>query len=462
MNNLKKALFAVMAALVMAALHGPQACGEGAASAEAAPEAPITSEGGAALKGGPEEGSWPVSPEYKPEARPAAVAPEAGNRPAAAGETKDGEQDRQSPLAATPYMEPLFVRALTEISAGHNDYNPVWSPSGRMLAFEKNIGGKREIHIVRQDGTMVSKVYYRLSEDDENGGFVLPGVKEEESYNSGIGWAQTEDRFVFMSNAATGNYDIYVRELRGNTTVRLTDDAGKDGQADWSPSADLLVFVSGRSGKAELYLMDLMTKKTTRLTYGEKGYLYPQWSPDGKKIAMIYGSNENHDIQVIYDISRPKESIRPLTTWRYDDLRPVWSPDGKKIAFYTNYNIDGDSRRWSIAVVGADGGGATEGEGLAASVVTTNVVPDMERGPAWLPDSKRIAYVKNDGKQFNPIYIVNVEDKSELFLNTNTKMNHDISCSAGGILAFRAQVEQWDHVYLAKPEEAGVQALRLR
>lgn len=451
MNNLKKALFAVVYVLAISALTGTGACGEERSEAGPAPEVSISTEGGAAVKPASDEGGWPFSLEYRPQVRPAEAV-----------EAKDAEQGPQGPPAGTPYMEPLFVRALTEISAGHNDYNPVWSPSGRMLSFERNTGGKREIHIVQKDGTPVSEVCYRLSEDDENGGFVLPGVKEDESYNSGIGWARTEDRFVFMSNAATGNYDIYVRELGDNATVRLTDDSGKDGQADWSPSADLIVFVSGRSGKAELYLMDLTTKKTTRLTDGEKGYLYPQWSPDGRKIAMIYGSNENHDIQVIYDISRPKESTRSLTAWRYDDLRPVWSPDGKKIAFYTNYNTDGDSRRWSIAVVDAGGDGPTEGEGLAARVVTTNVVPDMERGPAWLPDGKRIAYVKNDGRQFNPIYIVNVEDKSELFLNTDTKMNHDISCSADGILAFRAQVEQWDHIYLAKPEDAGAQALRRR
>jgi Tol biopolymer transport system component len=160
--------------------------------------------------------------------------------------------------------------------------------------------------------------------------------------------------------------------------------------------------------------MDLGLRKTARLTYGETVYLYPQWSPDGKKIAVIYGSNENHDIQVIYDVSRPIESIRPLTTWKHDDLRPVWSPDGRKIAFYTNYNIDEDSRRWSIAVVDADGGGATEGEELAAAW------SQQTWSPTWSGvrpgfQTARIAYVKND-EQFNPIYIVNVKDKSELFL----------------------------------------------
>jgi len=29
-------------------------------------------------------------------------------------------------------------------------------------------------------------------------------------------------------------------------------------------------------------------------------------------------------------------------------------------------------------------------------------------------------------------------------------MNHDVTCSSSGVIAFRAQVDQWDQVYLAK------------
>jgi len=368
----------------------------------------------------------------------------------------------EAPAPEIPSIEPLYVRALTGITAGHNDYNPVWSPSGRMLAFERNIEEKREILIVQQSGAMVSKVYYTPYGIEADGGPAIPGIKEEDSFNSGISWAPAEDRFAFMSNAAMGNYDIYLRDLKGDSTVRLTTDPAKDGQADWSPVAGAIAFVSGRSGKAEVYILDLAMMKTTRLTRGEKEYLYPQWSPDGRNIAMIYGTNGNHVIEVIYDIGRPRESTRRLTTWRYDDLRPVWSPDGKKMAFYTNYNVEGDPARWSIAVVDALGGGPTEGEGLAASIVATNVVPDIERGPAWLPDGKKIAYVKNDGNRFNPIYIVNVEDRTELLLKTNTKMNHDVSCSSRGVLAFRAQAEQWDHIFLAGLKDADVKVSRTR
>ena len=66
-----------------------------------------------------------------------------------------------------------------------------------------------------------------------------------------------------------------------------------------------------------------------------------------------------------------------------------------------------------------------------------------------MPDSKRIIYVKNDRQSYNPIHAVNVDEKTEAILKTTTKMNHDVVCSSDGTIAFRAQVEQWDHIYIA-------------
>ena len=174
------------------------------------------------------------------------------------------------------------------------------------------------------------------------------------------------------------------------------------------------------------------------------------WSPDGKRLAVIRGSNENHDIYVLEPGRSPPVPPKPFSTWRYDDLRPVWSPDGKRLAFYTNYNPAGDPKVWAIAVVAADGSDPTEGEGLAARVVATDVVPDVERGPAWLPDNRRIAYVRDERQAYNPIYIADVDSRASSLVRTGTKMNHDVTCSPGGLIAFRAQVDQWDQVYVAK------------
>lgn len=392
----------------------------------------------------PEEGAsdGTVSSEAKPE-----------GVNAASDEKRTGRPGKGGPEQSPPrVIEPLYVRPFTGIERGRNDSNPLWSPSGDSLAFERSIGDRKEIIIATTGGDVVHKIYYQESGEEGDFGLFMPGFMEETSYNSGISWSPDGGRFVFMSNGGTGNYDLYLNGLGGHNTTRLTLSPEKDGHAHWSPVADRIVFVSGREGKADVYLMDIETREITRLTKGAKSYLYPQWSPDGRRVVMIYGSNENHDVYLIDDITRPFETMRPLTTWSHDDLRPVWSPDGKLIAFYSNYNREGDPKAWSLVVIAPDGP-VPAGAGLAANVVATDIIPDIERGPAWMPDSRRIVYVKADRYAYNPLYIVDVSEGSSFPLKTGTRMNHDVVCSARGTIAFRAQVEQWDHMFVAKLKE---------
>lgn len=349
-------------------------------------------------------------------------------------------------------IEPEFVHALSSFESGRNDSNPVWSPSGKFIAFERSRGEKREIVITQLDGQALQTIYFQLSEVDKeskDAQYFLPGLAEDPSYNSGVSWAKDSKHLAFMSNGGEGNYDIYSQFL-GGVAQRLTDHKEKDGLADWSPISNQLVFISGRSGKGDLYLLNPETRVVTQLTSGDKSYLYPRWSPDGKKIAMIFGSTENHDIYVLDDLKKPAENMRALTTWRFDDLRPSWSPDGKKIAFYTNYNLAGEQRKWSLAVVAADGSDGVEVKDLESKIVATDVVPDVEQGPAWLADGSGLVYVKDDEVEYNPIYIVNLSAKESRQLKTETKMNHDIACGPHGLIAFRAQQDQWDQIFIAR------------
>jgi len=370
-------------------------------------------------------------------ALPAIALPAAAEEPVAAS------------LGEPAGIEPEFVRPLVPIARGRNDSNPVWSPSGELVAFERSRGDNKEIAIVRLNGDIVQTIHQQASVVPGQSRFFFPEIVEETSYNSGISWSPNGKRFVFMSNGGEGNYDLYLREPDGHIT-RITTHREKDGHAHWSPARDQIAFISGRSGKGDVYLLDLATKTTARLTHGEWPYLYPQWSPDGTRLAVIQGINENHDVYILEPGRTPPVPPKPLSTWRYDDLRPVWSPDGKRLAFYTNYNAAADPRTWAIVVVAADGSDPAEGEGLAARVVATDVVPDIERGPAWMPDNRRIVYVRNERQAYNPIYIADVDSRTNTLLRTGTKMNHDVACSPSGVIAFRAQVDQWDQVYVAK------------
>jgi Tol biopolymer transport system component len=377
------------------------------------------------------------------------------------GETAEGPGDASTvvapaaPVVTSPTLggedlHPHFVHPLLpDAEVGHNDSNPVWAPSGTLLAFERSVESKREILVARVDGGIVKRVRFEAAEDDAGLGLLMPELTGTASYNSGLTWAPSGQQFVFMGNGGEGNYDLYLDTISGKGAQRLTRDPQKDGQPDWSPVEDAVVFVSGRTGAAMLYILDLPTRRTTRLTDGDQGYLYPRWSPNGRRIAAIYGSNENHDIVVVDEVRAPLPVRRRLTTWEYDDLSPTWSPDGRKLAFYSNYNGNHDSKVWCIVVIDADGTAPTGGPALAARVVAENVIPDVATGPAWSPDGKRIVYVRNDKQDYSPIYVVDVASRVNRKLVTGTNINHDVSCSRQGLLAFRAQVDQWDRIYLA-------------
>ncbi len=354
--------------------------------------------------------------------------------------------------ASYELVQPEFVRALTAIEPGRNDLNPVWSPGGKLIAFERSRGDKREVVISHADGRQMQTIYFQLSgaeSDSKESQMLLPGLAEDPSYNSGVSWARDAKRLAFMSNGGEGNYDIY-SQLLGGAVQRLTDHREKDGLADWSPVSNQVVFISGRSGKGDVYLLDPETRAVTQLTAGDKPYLYPRWSPNGKKIAMIYGSTENHDIYVMDDPKKPAASLRALTSWEFDDLRPSWSPDGKMIAFYTNYSASGEQKKWSLTVIAADGSDSGQGKKLEERIVASDVVPDIEQGPAWLADGSGLVYVKDDALEYNPIFVVDIASRKGRMLKTETKMNHDIACGPNGLIAFRAQLDQWDQIFVAK------------
>ncbi|MDH5731115.1 MAG: hypothetical protein OEZ58_19195, partial [Gammaproteobacteria bacterium] len=59
-------------------------------------------------------------------------------------------------------------------------------------------------------------------------------------------------------------------------------------------------------------------------------------------------------------------------------------------------------------------------------------------------------FVKNDRDRYNPLHVVDVNTEVSRLLQTNTKINHDVSCSPQGLIAFRSQVDQWDQIFITQ------------
>ena len=97
------------------------------------------------------------------------------------------------------------------------DWNPVWAPDDKSLAFESFRSGRRGIYRVYPDTTRVMEV----------------AVSEEgDSWNPA--WSPDGEWIVFVSDRA-GDLELYICDGRGKKIQRLTHRPGVDDAPAWQP-----------------------------------------------------------------------------------------------------------------------------------------------------------------------------------------------------------------------------------
>lgn len=347
-------------------------------------------------------------------------------------------------------MQIIEVRPVNLDQINQNESNLSWSANGAYLSYETIDFQNRHI-MLRALGGSFEK---RLAMVPKGQPDFLKGLVSQKvmSYNSGLSWANDGKRYAFMSNGGVGIYNIYIGAINGEEQI-VAQSTQKDGYAVWSPVRSELVFVSARTGHGDLYLLELGRNKLERLTFSEEPDLFPEWLPDGSGIVYASGASSEHQIMLLKKGHNHgwQEPIA-LTNWRSDSLRPRISPCGQWLAFYSSQpKRNGSSAGpeiWNLHVIPVNNRTLLESE-RSQSIVASNVVVDLNTGPAWSPDGQKIFYVKQDPKQFNPIYTYKLQQKKSYMLHTGTKMNRDILMSSLGVLSFRAQVGAWDRIYVA-------------
>lgn len=360
------------------------------------------------------------------------------------------ERDYPTVAAAKKGIKLIEVRRLNRRKISENEANLSWSKDGSVLSFESIAQNVRRINLrdLRRYTAIKELIILKKRSDNFLNGIIKSDIH---SYNAGLSWSMDGGKYAFMSNGGMGNYDIYVGELGEKARV-IAPNPAKDGYALFSLVSQELAFVSGRSGNGDIYLMNLKNDELQRLTYSKRVDIFPEWFPSGDKIVFSSGSSNNHKIGIVTRSKGKRTWNKPyiLTYWKGDSLRPTVSPNGRYIAFYSDFNEGGTNEtRWDIYVMPYQSKKVYNQWELADMKVAEGVLVDLNTGPAWTPDSKKVFYVKKDATRFNPICSYDLYTGKNYILKTGTKMNRDILLSKHGILSFRAQVGAWDRVFIA-------------
>ncbi len=179
----------------------------------------------------------------------------------------------------------IQIRPLNDnVNQQQNETNLSWSADGAFLSYEVMLGNERKILVKNLKGDYT----HQLLVLPQGKNTFLDGViyRAIHSYNAGLSWSKDSTRFAFMSNGGVGEYNIYVGGI-GAKEEPVAKSPSKDGYATWNPQGGELAFVSARTGNGDIYLYEFSSQKTKQLSQGNSVDIFPEWSPDGKRVAVM-------------------------------------------------------------------------------------------------------------------------------------------------------------------------------
>ncbi|MDX6384348.1 MAG: hypothetical protein QOK48_1921 [Blastocatellia bacterium] len=319
-------------------------------------------------------------------------------------------------------------------TAPQSSTSPRWSPDGKSLAFLSSRPAETTAPAAAGNTEAPRSQVYLLS---MNGG----EARRVTNVKNGVSvfrWSPDGTRLVAVSRIGpgdsraenkersdvrhyknssykfndTGWFDdkrshLWVVEVKSGNTKQITEgDDWNDSDPQWSPDGTRLAFVSNRTGKeyednrnSDVWVISAEGGKLARISDHDEADNQPRWSPDGKWIAFT---------GEIHDRDHPKIYLAPSTGGAPSvlaanglDLIPnalEWSDDGKSIYFETG--VKGEAQLFRVDITAKSVAPVTSGARALRSV-------DFNFG------SRTIAYLANDFKHLDNLYVAGLDGRNE-------------------------------------------------
>ena len=151
---------------------------------------------------------------------------------------------------------------------------------------------------------------------------------------------------LVYTSGASGNADLWLRNSDG-TEKQLTHHPAQDHWASWSPDGRTIAFQSTRDGQREIYVMSADGTGVRNLTNHPAQDLLPAISPEGGEVLFYSDRGLEHGPRELpghlYVVGIDGQNLRQLTTEPLSStFAGAWSPDGNSILFARNFDGDID------------------------------------------------------------------------------------------------------------------------
>lgn len=207
----------------------------------------------------------------------------------------------------------------TRIDNGSSNMFPRWSPGG--VLYTSFLPGIPQLYL---DGK-------RMTHDDREyrGAQFSPDGKR-----------------VVASVDIDGQSDLVLLDPKtGNEVQRLTDSEWDEVSPSWSPNGRLITFVSSRTGRPQIHVIQADGTGERRLTMAGQYNITPRFGPNG--LIVFAGMDEFVLDLFTVDLAG---NITRLTQGQGSNKDPCWSPDGRYLAF-----VSDRAGKWRLWIMTQDG-----------------------------------------------------------------------------------------------------------
>ena len=223
--------------------------------------------------------------------------------------------------------------AKTKVTNTYVSGDPIdYSPDGKKIAYESYEG----FNDGNPTGPQKDSEIYTIGV----GGGAKTNVTDNNRYDVAPSYSPDGKRIAYAGSDGR-DLEIYTINTDGTGKIRVTNNGTDDLDPSYSPDGKRIVF-SGearypffpRTYAVEIYTIGVHGKNRVRLTKNATYDYFPDYSPDGRRIAYS-GTGVIKGAIGIYTIRARGGSKTKVTEG--DD--PSYSPDGKQIVYYTDSRL---------------------------------------------------------------------------------------------------------------------------